>query len=560
MRPISEYSAEEDRIILEAQSRLGNRWSAIAAMLPGRTEDAVKIRWKSLCRVRKGQGARRSAQSGVGAGGDKGRVPTPKAGGMLMGPPHHMLHHHHMHPQLHSGGGGSFSGGPIVKSEELSAFPTTMRAPQQHMSQMQYASAMSAQQQQQQMSMPGGGYHVITSSQPAMMYASDMATVYDPSTGQYRKQSLASMQGGYGLPPTIPVAGSDAYSIDRRANVVTLTTPTHGYRGGSGVATVGYAPASGAAYATDMDGNIYTTSASGGGYVMASVYHPQQQMMSASYGYSVPQTSASVAGSFAQQLAPPPQQQSYHQQQQQQYNNQEQQESSAREQSQHQQQQSEVSQTVSASVSSAPSGKSPAKAGATPAPFNPAAMFAQAQQAKQQQQSPAASSSSSNGGSSAKPAAVNPVAAFLQQQQQQKSTTNGNGVPAVRPPFNPAAAFAQRFQAGKPPMPAPATTGKSRDERDDEDEDTENGDKNGGAEPSLKKVKPRLSIDAARASAARRMRTSGSGAAALAGRGSLDVFLNEIGDVGRLSDLKMDEFQTLDELWRVSDDMNRLSL
>lgn len=49
-----EYSPEEDRMILDAQARLGNRWSAIAAMLPGRTEDAVKIRWKSLCRVRKG--------------------------------------------------------------------------------------------------------------------------------------------------------------------------------------------------------------------------------------------------------------------------------------------------------------------------------------------------------------------------------------------------------------------------------------------------------------------------------------------------------------------------
>ncbi|KAG7397464.1 hypothetical protein PHYBOEH_000684 [Phytophthora boehmeriae] len=45
------YTAEEDRLILEAQSRLGNRWSVIASLLPGRTEDAVKIRWKSHCRV-----------------------------------------------------------------------------------------------------------------------------------------------------------------------------------------------------------------------------------------------------------------------------------------------------------------------------------------------------------------------------------------------------------------------------------------------------------------------------------------------------------------------------
>lgn len=50
-----EYTADEDRIILESQARLGNRWSAISAMLPGRTEDAVKIRWKSLCRAKSGR-------------------------------------------------------------------------------------------------------------------------------------------------------------------------------------------------------------------------------------------------------------------------------------------------------------------------------------------------------------------------------------------------------------------------------------------------------------------------------------------------------------------------
>eukprot|EP00644_Phytophthora_capsici_P007354 jgi/Phyca11/7653/fgenesh1_pm.PHYCAscaffold_21_\ len=173
---------------------------------------------------------------------------------------------------------------------------------------------------------------------------------------------------------------------------------------------------------------------------------------------------------------------------------------------------------------------------------NPAAMFARSQAAKA---SPAAANS-------------NPVAAFMQMQQQQKQPSASSKMAQAGPqkPFNPAAAFAMRFQAGqKPPMPS-SNAGSTKSNDDTADEDDENGRTN---EPSLKKVKPRLSIDAARASAARRMRSSGS-SENLAGRGSLDVFLNEIGDVGRLSDLKMDGFQTLEELWRVSGDMDRLSL
>ncbi|KAF0717066.1 Aste57867_2519 [Aphanomyces stellatus] len=42
------YAEDEDQLILGQQARLGNKWSQIAQMLPGRTEDSVKIRWKSL--------------------------------------------------------------------------------------------------------------------------------------------------------------------------------------------------------------------------------------------------------------------------------------------------------------------------------------------------------------------------------------------------------------------------------------------------------------------------------------------------------------------------------
>ena len=107
------WTQEEDDVLIEAQGRLGNRWSRISRLLSGRPDNAVKNRWYCLKqRAARGSAAGSNPQAHSGSGGrEPDTRPQEGAAGAMSSSDGRQ---HTRHTARHDNGGHRGSAGRVV--------------------------------------------------------------------------------------------------------------------------------------------------------------------------------------------------------------------------------------------------------------------------------------------------------------------------------------------------------------------------------------------------------------------------------------------------------------
>jgi hypothetical protein len=81
------WTTEEDQLLFQEQRRIGNKWTQISTVIPGRSENAVKNRWHNLKmtqrrKLRK-EAADRKRQDQYQTAGARTRVYSSSSRGMM---------------------------------------------------------------------------------------------------------------------------------------------------------------------------------------------------------------------------------------------------------------------------------------------------------------------------------------------------------------------------------------------------------------------------------------------------------------------------------------------